>query len=88
MATPDSQTTVVLSDAGSGNPHSFTPAKSGIIMTKTVDTRTAQEDFSIDPLDGTGPTGYNLDLGTIQMAYIDYSWYGAGKIRYGFKTDW
>ena len=20
------------------------------------------------------------------MAYIDYSWYGAGKIRYGFKT--
>jgi hypothetical protein len=85
-ATPDSVSTVTLSDAGTGFPHSFTPAKSGIIMTKTVDTRTAQEDFSIDPLDGTGPTGYNLDLGTIQMAYIDYSWYGAGKIRYGFKT--
>ena len=86
LATPDAVSTVTISDAGSGNPHSFTPAKSGIIMTKTVDTRTAQEDFSIDPLDGTGPTGYNLDLGTIQMAYIDYSWYGAGKIRYGFKT--
>ena len=85
-ATPDASTVVAISDAGSGTPHSFTPAKSGIIMTKTVDLRTPQEEFSIDPLDGTGPTGYNLDLGTIQMAYIDYSWYGAGKIRYGFKT--
>jgi len=84
-ATPDAGTVVAISDSGSGTPHSFTPAKSGIIMTKTVDTRVAQENFSIDPLDGTGPTGYDLDLGTIQMAYIDYSWYGAGKIRFGFK---
>ena len=85
-ATPDSGQVVAISDSGAGSPHSFTPAKSGIIMTKTVDLRVPQENFSIDPLDGTGPTGYNLDLGTIQMAYIDYSWYGAGKIRFGFKT--
>jgi hypothetical protein len=84
-ATPDSGQVVAISDSGVGSPHSFTPAKSGIIMTKTVDTRVPQEEFSIDPLDGTGPTGYDLDLGTIQMAYIDYSWYGAGKIRFGFK---
>jgi hypothetical protein len=85
-ATPDALTDVSISSAGTGTPHSFTPAKSGIIITKTVDTRTPQEEWSIDPCDGTGPTGYNLNLGTIQMAYIDYSWYGAGKIRYGFKT--
>jgi hypothetical protein len=85
-ATPDAVSDVTLSDAGAGSPHSFTPAKSGIIITKTVDTRTPQEEFSIDKLDGTGPTGYNIDLTKIQMAYIDYSWYGAGKIRYGFKT--
>jgi hypothetical protein len=85
-ATPDAGTTVTISDPGAGFPHSFTPAKSGIIITKTVDTRTPQEEFSIDKLDGTGPTGYNIDLTKIQMAYIDYSWYGAGKIRYGFKT--
>jgi len=84
-ATPDAVSDVSISSVGAGTPHSFTPAKSGIIITKTVDTRTPQEDFSIDPIDGTGPTGYNIDLGTIQMAYIDYSWYGAGKIRYGFK---
>jgi hypothetical protein len=85
-ATPDAQSSVTISDSGAGSPHSFTPAKSGIIMTKTVDTRVPQEEFSIDKLDGTGPTGYAIDLTKIQMAYIDYSWYGAGKIRFGFKT--
>jgi hypothetical protein len=84
-ASPDSSTNVLISDAGSGTPHSFTPAKSGIIMTKTVDTRVPQEQWSVDPCDGTGPTGYNLDLNRIQMAYLDFSWYGAGKIRFGFK---
>ncbi len=36
-------------------------------------------------MDGSGPSGYVLDLSRIQMAYIDYSWYGAGTIRFGFK---
>jgi hypothetical protein len=84
---PDSQTDVDVSSTGTTTLHAFTPAKSGIIMTKTVDVRVPQESWSIDPLDGSGPTGYNLDLSRIQMAYIDYSWYGAGKIRFGFKTS-
>jgi hypothetical protein len=85
-ASPDSVGFVNLSSVGTTTVHSFVPAKSGIIVTKTVDTRVPQEDWSIDPCDGTGVTGYNLDLSRIQMAYIDYSWYGAGKIRFGFKT--
>jgi hypothetical protein len=83
---PDAEGFVNLSSVGTTTVHSLTPAKSGIIVTKTVNTKTPQEDWSIDPCDGTGVTGYNLDLSRIQMAYIDYSWYGAGKIRYGFKT--
>jgi hypothetical protein len=86
LAQPDSGTNVNISSVGTTNKHSFTPAKSGIIITKTVDTRVPQENWSVDPCDGSGPTGYNLDLSRIQMAYIDYSWYGAGKIRFGFKT--
>jgi hypothetical protein len=86
LPSPDSETNVNLSSKGTTNLHSFTPAKSGIIITKTVDVKVPQEDWSLDPLDGSGPTGYNLDLSRIQMAYIDYSWYGAGKIRFGFKT--
>ena len=85
-ASPDSLTFVNLSDAGTGTPHSFTPAKTGIIATLTVDTKIPQEEWSIDPCDGTGPTGYELNLSKIQMVYMDYSWYGAGKIRFGFKT--
>ena len=57
----------------------------GVKITKTIDTRTAQENWNIDKADGTGFTGYIFDVTKIQMAYIDYSWYGAGKIRYGFK---
>ena len=86
FAQPDSETNVSISSVGTTAVHSFTPAKSGIIVTRTVDTRVPQEDWSIDPCDGSGPTGYNLDLSRIQMAYIDYSWYGAGKVRFGFKT--
>ena len=85
-ADPDSVGFVDLSSVGTTTVHSLTPAKSGIIVTKTVDTKVPQEDWSIDPCDGTGVTGYNLDLSKIQMAYMDYSWYGAGKIRFGFKT--
>lgn len=85
-ASLDSEQTVSISSQGAGTPHSFTPAKTGIIATLTVDTKVPQEDWSIDPCDGTGPTGYNLDLSKIQMIYMDYSWYGAGKIRFGFKT--
>jgi len=86
LASPDAQSNVSLSSAGTTNVHSFVPAKSGIIATKTVDTKVPQADWSIDPCDGSGPTGYNLDLSRIQMVYMDYSWYGAGKIRFGFKT--
>jgi hypothetical protein len=85
-ASPDAVGFVNLSSVGTTTVHSLTPAKSGIIVTKTVDTKIPQEDWSIDPCDGTGVTGYNLDLSKIQMAYCDYSWYGAGKIRFGFKT--
>lgn len=54
-------------------------------VTRTVDTKVAQSEWNLDACDGTGPSGYELDVNRIQMAYADYSWYGAGKIRFGFK---
>jgi hypothetical protein len=86
VADPDSTVNVNLSNTGTTTTHSFVPAKSGIVITKTVDTRIPQSQWNVDICDGSGPTGYNLDISRIQMAYIDYSWYGAGKIRFGFKT--
>jgi len=61
---------------------------SDVIITKTVDTKVPQTQWNIDKADGTGPSGFVLDLTKIQMAYIDYSWYGAGKIRFGFKDTY
>jgi hypothetical protein len=59
----------------------------GVIVSKTVDTRVAQENWT-DPCNGTGNSGYNLNLSRMQMIYMDYSWYGAGTARFGFRgTD-
>ena len=57
----------------------------GAIITKTEDVKVPQQDWNIDTCDGNGPHGFLLDINKIQMAYMDYSWYGAGKIRFGFK---
>jgi hypothetical protein len=56
-----------------------------VVASKTIDTKVAQSAFNIDKLDGTGPSGYNIDLTKMQMFYIDYTWYGAGFIRFGVR---
>ena len=58
---------------------------SNIIVTLTEDIKIPQADWNLDKCDGTGAEGFVLDIDKIQMAYMDYSWYGAGKIRFGFK---
>ena len=55
------------------------------VVSKTVDLRVPTSQFNIDRLDGTGPSGYKIDLTKMQMFYIDYSWYGAGFIRFGVR---
>jgi hypothetical protein len=60
---------------------------SGGIASKTTDFKIPQSAFNIDRLDGTGPSGMNLNLSKMQMFYIDYAWYGAGAIRYGVKDE-
>jgi len=55
-------------------------------VSKTIDVRYPQSQWNIDKLDGTGHSLYNIDLARMQMFYIDYTWYGAGAIRYGFKN--
>jgi hypothetical protein len=55
------------------------------IISKTVDIRTPQSQWNIDRCDATGPSGFTLDLSRMQMFYLDYSWYGAGFIRWGFR---
>ena len=60
---------------------------SSAFISKTIDYEVPSTDWNIDTCDGNGPSGFNLDLSRMQMFYIDYSWYGAGAIRYGFKDQ-
>ena len=55
---------------------------SGAKMNLVVDKKAKQEDFNLDRLDGTGPSGYNIDIAKMQMIGIQYSWYGAGFIDF------
>ena len=41
-----------------------------------------QNEFNLDRLDGTGPSGYNLDITKMQMIGMQWSWYGAGFIDF------
>jgi len=56
------------------------------IISRTDTLRIPQSQFNIDKLDGTGSSGFNLDITKIQMWMMDYSWYGAGAIRFGVKN--
>jgi len=42
--------------------------------------RVRQQDFNIDPLNGTGASGFTLDASKMQMYALEYSWYGAGTV--------
>lgn len=53
--------------------------------TKTQEIRVPQSEWNIDKCDGTGASGYVLNMAKMQMVYIDYTWYGAGYIRWGFR---
>jgi hypothetical protein len=79
-----------IQDIASDTSMTITPAYRGAttdyaILSKTQETRIPQSQFNIDKLDGTGPSQYNIDLGKMQMFYIDYTWYGAGFVRWGVR---
>jgi hypothetical protein len=76
-----SDTSLTIQPAYRGN------TATNVIVSKTVDTRIPQSAWNIDPLNGSGPSEYNLDMTKMQMFYIDYSWYGAGAVRWGFRTN-
>lgn len=57
-------------------------SSSGIKMAAVIDQRIPQSQFNIDKVDGTGISGYNMNLNKMQMLGISFSWYGAGFIDF------
>jgi len=52
-----------------------------------VDHPFAQSAWNADKCDGTGASGFDLDVSKTQLLFIDYQWLGVGRVRMGFVHD-
>ena len=52
-----------------------------------VETRVAQANWNVDPLNGSGATGITIDITKSQIQFIDIEWLGVGTVRAGFVID-
>ena len=52
-----------------------------------TETVVPQTEWNIDKLDGTGVSGYTLDISKAQILYMDIEWLGLGTVRVGFVID-
>jgi len=52
-----------------------------------TETRIPQSQWNRDKCDGTGDSGFNLDITKTQLAFIDFQWLGVGRVRCGFAHD-
>lgn len=43
-----------------------------------------QSDWNVDPCNGTGPSGFNIDTTKTQLWFADFQWLGVGRVRVGF----
>lgn len=63
-----------------------TLTENGVKIVKTEDLRVRRTDFNLDKFDGAGQSGFVFDPNRMQMIFMDYSWYGAGKVRFGMRA--
>jgi len=47
----------------------------------------SQSNWNVDPLDGSGVSGINLDMDATQIIVIDFEWLGVGRVRVGFVIN-
>ena len=72
---------------GVANIVSSTPVQAA----KIKELRIAQGQFNRDPLDGSGASGFRIDLTKMQMIGLQYTWYGAGFVDFmvrGADGNW
>jgi hypothetical protein len=53
----------------------------------TSERRVPQSQWNKDRLDGTGVSGFNLDITKTQLFLTDFEWLGVGIVRCGFSLD-
>ena len=73
-----------LETAGIGSTSISFVERSLSIGTETI---VPQTEWNIDKLDGTGVSGYTLDISKAQILWMDIEWLGLGTVRVGFVID-
>jgi len=69
------------------NDSTISLVKRSKVTGSVVNTEVTQANFNTDKLDGTGPSGFTLDLTTSQLMFMDMEWLGAGSVRLGFVIE-
>lgn len=46
--------------------------------------KVSQADWNVDKCNGTGPSGFSLDITKTQIFFTDFQWLGVGRVRCGF----
>jgi hypothetical protein len=78
----------VVSNVISDTSMSVTPDYRGVSslvnakICKTIDLIVTQNDWNLDTLNGSGQSGYTLDVTKMQMIGMQWTWYGAGFIDF------
>ena len=52
-----------------------------------VENRVSRDNWNVDKLDGTGPSGITADPEAIQFMVIEYEWSGHGQVEFKFVID-
>jgi len=55
-----------------------------VLRNGASDTAVASSSWNVDPMDGTGPSGIQLDFTKENFFIIQFAWLGVGAIRFGF----
>lgn len=58
-----------------------------IVNNGVVTESVSQENWNVDTCDGTGPSGFTLDINSTNIFFIDLEWLGVGAVRCGFVAD-
>jgi hypothetical protein len=62
-------------------------AKRSNVTGVVENSRVSQDDWNVDRLDGTGPSGIVLSVNKSQIFWTDIEWLGVGSVRTGFVVN-
>lgn len=72
-------------DGATGSTVAF--VERSLVSGTVTETKVVQANWNIDKMDGTGPSGYTLDITKAQILWMDIEWLGLGTVRLGFVID-